>query len=140
MIITIHGKNMEITPAISKSVETSLSRLEKFKKFIHPNTRAKVEVRSYPEKVYKVTVNINIPFNKHLQCQVKHEDLYLAIKQTVNPLTQQLSYIKTQTENKNSLRTGEAILEDSQATNSDYQVEELEDFEDQESDDFENKS
>lgn len=139
MIITIHGKNMEITSAINKSVETSLSRLEKFKKYIHSNTRAKVEIRTYSENLYKVSVNISIPFNKHLQCEVKHEDLYLAIKQIVNPLTQQLNYIKTQTENKNSIRTGEVILEDSQATSSDYQVEELEDFQEQEFDDFENK-
>jgi|GEM_PF-856082 len=139
MIITIHGKNMEITPAINKSVETSLSRLEKFKKYIQPNTRAKVEIRSYSENLYKVSVNINIPFNKHLQCEVKHEDLYLAIKQIVNPLTQQLNHIKTQTESKNSIRTGEVILENSQSIDSDYQIEELSDSQ-EEFDDFENKS
>ncbi|MCL6428709.1 hypothetical protein LT335_00256 [Spiroplasma sp. JKS002669] len=138
MIITIHGKNMEITPAINKSVETSLSRLEKFKKYIQPNTRAKVEIRSYSENLYKVSVNINIPFNKHLQCEVKHEDLYLAIKQIVNPLTQQLNHIKTQTESKNSIRTGEVILENSQSIDSDYQIEELSDSQ-EEFDDFENK-
>lgn len=136
MIITIHGKNMEITPAINKSVETSLTRLEKFKKFIQPNTRAKVEIRSYPEKLYKVSVNINIPFDKHLQCEVKHEDLYLAIKQIVNPLSQQLNRIKTQTESKGSIRTGETILTDSEAVDSDYQVEQLADSSEQESDDF----
>jgi len=138
MIITIHGKNMEITPAINKSVETSLSRLEKFKKYIQPNTRAKVEIRSYSENLYKVSVNINIPFNKHLQCEVKHEDLYLAIKQIVNPLTQQLNHIKTQTESKNLIRTGEVILENSQSIDSDYQIEELSDSQ-EEFDDFENK-
>jgi len=129
---------MEITPAINKSVETSLSRLEKFKKYIQPNTRAKVEIRSYSENLYKVSVNINIPFNKHLQCEVKHEDLYLAIKQIVNPLTQQLNHIKTQTESKNSIRTGEVILENSQSIDSDYQIEELSDSQ-EEFDDFENK-
>lgn len=138
MIITIHGKNMEITPAINQSVESSLSRLEKFKKYIQPNTRAKVEIRSYSENLYKVSVNINIPFNKHLQCEVKHEDLYLAIKQIVNPLTQQLSHIKTQTESKNSIRTGEVILENSQAVDSDYEIEELTNFQ-EEFDDFEDK-
>lgn len=139
MIITIHGKNMEITPAISKSVEISLSRLEKFKKYIHSNTRAKVEIRSYSENLYKVSVNISIPFNKHIQCEVKHEDLYLAIKQIVNPLTQQLSHIKTQTESKNSIRTGEVILEDSQSIDSDYQIEELANSQEQKIDDFEDK-
>ncbi|MDQ7983227.1 MAG: ribosome-associated translation inhibitor RaiA [Spiroplasma sp.] len=138
MIITIHGKNMEITPAISKSVEASLSRLEKYKKYIHPNTRAKVEIRSYPEKLYRITVSINIPFNKHLQCQVKHDDLYLAIKQIVNPLTQQLSYIKTQTESKNTIKTGTAILEKMQDSNFGSQVEELDDFDNDDQDAWQN--
>ncbi|MBE4704080.1 ribosome hibernation-promoting factor, HPF/YfiA family [Spiroplasma platyhelix] len=125
MIITIHGKNLEVTETISKAIEKSLARLERFKKFIKPDTRAKVEIRSYPDRTYKITVNISLPFNKHLQSQIKDYDLYVAIKQIVNPLSQQLNHLKTQIENKSVVSTGEAILENDQKISSDYTIEEL---------------
>lgn len=125
MIITIHGKNLVVTETISKAVEKSLTRLERFKKFIKPDTRAKVEIRSYPDRTYRITVNITLPFDKHLQSQVTAPDLYAAIKQIVNPLTQQLNHLKTQLENKAYFGTGEAILENDQKISSDYTIEEL---------------
>lgn len=125
MIITIHGKNLEVTETISKAIEQSLTRLERFKKFIKPDTRAKVEIRSYPDRTYKITVNITLPFDKHLQSQVREPDLYAAIKQVVNPLTQQLSHLKTQLENKAFVGTGEAILESDEDLTSEYTIEEL---------------
>lgn len=125
MIITIHGKNIEITELISNAIEKSLNRLERFQKFINKQTRAKVEIRSYPDKNYKITVNINLPYNKHLQCQVKEQDLYVAIKQLVNPLTQQLNHLKTQIENKNFVNTGEALLENDKEVIFEYSTEEL---------------
>lgn len=139
MIITIHGKNLEVTEVMNNAVERSLSRLERFKKFIKPETRAKVEIRSYPEKTYKITVSINLPFNKHLQAEIKDPDLYVAIKQIVNPLTQQLNHLKTQNENKHFVSTGEAILENEEKINSDYTIEELETNETS-FDDYNNKS
>lgn len=125
MIITIHGKNLEVTETISKAIEKSLARLERFKKFINPETRAKVEIRSYPDRTYKITVNINLPFDKHLQSQVRENDLYVAIKKVVNPLTQQLTHLKTQIENKAHVGTGQAILENDAEMISDYTIEEL---------------
>lgn len=128
MIITIHGKNLEVTEVINNAIEKSLNRLEKFKKFIKPDTRAKVEIRSYPDKTYKITVNINLPFNKHLQSQVRDYDLFVAIKQMINPLTQQLNHLKTQVENKNFVSTGEAILENDEEITSNYTVENLDEL------------
>lgn len=130
MIITIHGKNFEVTEIISNSIKNSLSRLERFKKFIKPDTRAKVEIRSYPDKTYKITVNISLPFNKHLQCQVRDHDLYVAIKQIINPLTQQLNHLKVQLDNKNFVSTGEAILKNEEENDSNSKIEELEEIED----------
>lgn len=130
MIITIHGKNFEVTEVINNAIEKSLSRLERFKKFIKPDTRAKVEIRSYPDKTYKITVNINLPFNKHLQCQVRDYDLYVVIKQMINPLTQQLNHLKTQLENKNFVSTGEVILENDEEIASNYTIENLEEIDD----------
>lgn len=129
MIITIHGKNLEVTETISKAIDKSLARLERYKKFINPETRAKVEIRSYPDRTYKITVNINLPFDKHLQSQVKDQDLYVAIKQVVNPLTQQLNHLKTQIENKAYVGTGEAIFENDEKISSDYTIEELDEAE-----------
>lgn len=128
MIITVHGKNLEITEAMTNAIEKSLSRLERYKKFIKSDTRAKVEVRSYPEKTYKITVNINLPFNKHLQAQVRDQDLYVAIKQLVNPLTQQLNHLKTQNETKHFVSAGEAVLAQDEKISSGYTIEELDEF------------
>lgn len=140
MIITIHGKNLEVTETISRAIEQSLTRLERFKKFIKPDTRAKVEIRSYPDRTYKITVNITLPFDKHLQSQVREPDLYAAIKQVVNPLTQQLSHLKTQLENKAFVGTGEAILESDEDFTSEYTIEELAaDSESEAFDDYDNK-
>lgn len=125
MIITIHGKNLEITETINNAIEKSLARLERFSKFIKPDTRVKVEIRSYPDRTYKITANINLPYNKHLQGQVKDQDLYVAIKQLINPLTQQLNHLKTQVENKSSIGTGEAILASEEKISSDFTIEEL---------------
>lgn len=141
MIITIHGKNLEITEVINNAVEKSLNRLERFKKFIKPNTRAKVEIRSYPDRTYKITVNINLPFNKHLQCQIKDQDLYVAIKQMINPLTQQLNHLKTQIETKSFISTSEAILENNEEMDSQNTIEEFNDatLATDEFNDYENK-
>ncbi|MGL5268214.1 MAG: ribosome hibernation-promoting factor, HPF/YfiA family [Spiroplasma sp.] len=125
MIISVHGKNLEITEVINNAIEKSLERLERFQKFIKSDTRAKVEICSYPDKTYKITVSINLPFNKHLQCQVRDHDLYVAIKQMINPLTQQLNHLKTQLENKNFVGAGEAVLENDEEIASDYTIDEF---------------
>lgn len=126
MIIYIHGKNIEITDVINNAVKKSLERLERFSRFITFDTTAKVEIRSYHENLYKVKVSINLAHNKHLQCEVKNSDLYFAIKQTVNPLTQQLDYLKTKSKNKDFIKLGQAVVKNEEETSSSYKIEDIE--------------
>lgn len=124
MIISIHGKNLEITKTVETAIKNSLTRIEKFEKFIKNDTPARVEVRSYREKIYKVTVNIVLPYKKNLHCEVKNDDLFIAIKNIVNPLSQQLNHLKNS--NKINVGTGEFLEEKTFDDEPEYEIDELE--------------
>lgn len=126
MNITIHGKNLDITAGIEDAVNKSLVRLERFKKYINSDTAARVEIRSYPEKIYRITVNIVLPYKKNLHCEVKNEDLFIGIKNIVNPLVKQLEHFKDL--GKGMLSASETIErhnDDDNIAEDDYIIEEL---------------
>ena len=97
MRVTVNGKNVEITDALRSSVETKLSKLEKF---FYTETEAKATLSVQRNRqIIEVTIPINGSF---LRAEEATEDMYASIDGVVDKLTRQLRKHKTKLENRNN--------------------------------------
>lgn len=118
MNIEIVGKNITINENVKRTVIDTLKKLEKFTKFIHEDTVARVEIRHYTENIYKVTVNISLTHNKHLHCEEKNYDLVSAIKSVIVPLEKQIDHLKSQYRSNQNVSVNEIFKKEE--TETDY--------------------
>ncbi|MCD8204463.1 MAG: ribosome-associated translation inhibitor RaiA [Coprobacillus sp.] len=111
----IIGKNIEITDAISSSVEKKMKRMDKYFKH-EENINCRV-VCSTHTTVQKVEVTIFLP-KVTLRAEVKDEDLYKAIDMAIDKLEGQMRKLKTRASKdvQDRLSIGEAIALDNVVT------------------------
>ena len=104
----IIGKNIVVTDAISSSIQTKLSKMDKyFDPREEVNCRA--VVRSYPNAA-KVEVTITTK-DTTLRAEVKDFDLYAAVDLAVDRLVGQMRKIKTRLQKRHERNgIGKAIL------------------------------
>lgn len=97
MRVTVNGKNVEITDALRGSVESKLSKLEKF---FNKDTEAKVTLAVEKNRqIIEVTIPIN---GSLLRAEETTEDMYASIDGVVDKLTRQLRKHKTKLEKRNN--------------------------------------
>ncbi len=91
MRFNIHGKNIEVTPAIKSYVESKIGRLDKYFKDTSIEATVNFRVRG-KEQIVEVTV----PASKMvLRAEEKHSDLYAAIDLVSDKLERQIRKNKT---------------------------------------------
>jgi len=122
MQFIIHGKNIEITPTIKNAIEKSLERIKKYKRYIKEDTIAKIDIENYPENKFKISVHIQLINHNHLQCIIENHDLYIAIKNILNPLEKQLRRLKTINDPKGNDSISEIISQNEDKANADDAV------------------
>jgi putative sigma-54 modulation protein len=105
----IVGKNIEVTAAISNTIQKKLSRLDKFF-VIKDDVTCRALVRSYKvgAKV-EITIFTNM---MDLRAEVMHEDLYAAVDLALDKLEGQLRKLKTRIKDYKHPGLGESILLD----------------------------
>ena len=100
MKIQIHGKNIEVTPAIEERITTKLASLEKYSMIAEEDV-ASVVVRVYPrKKEQKIEVTIPTKY-AILRAEVVGDDLYSAVDLAVDRLEGQIRKQKTRLSRKN---------------------------------------
>ncbi len=97
MKVSIRGKNIEITEAISQKVNKQLKKLDKYF-VVGENTEAKVLIRTYPNGS-KIEVTIPTEY-VILRAEVTDDDLYTAIDQVADKLEGQIRKQKTKLSRK----------------------------------------
>lgn len=105
----IVGKNIDVTAAISNTIQKKLSRLDKFF-VINDDVTCRALVRSYKvgAKV-EITIFTNM---MDLRAEVSHEDLYAAVDLALDKLEGQLRKLKTRIKDYKHPGLGESILLD----------------------------
>lgn len=95
----IIGKNIEVTDAISATLQTKLAKLDKYF-LIRDNVECRCVVSAH-SLVQKVEVTIFLP-NMPLRAEVEHADLYAAIDLAIDKLEGQMRKIKTRMDRSNN--------------------------------------
>lgn len=96
MIITLHGKGMDLTPAIKEYAEEKIQSLEKFFDNI---TKAQIDIgvnsnHHNKGKIYFAEVNLDIPNHPMIRVVKESEDLYKAIDKVKDHLKVELEGAK----------------------------------------------
>ncbi|WP_159649918.1 ribosome hibernation-promoting factor, HPF/YfiA family [Erysipelothrix aquatica] len=107
MLISIHGKNVDITEAMYAAVEEKLEFLHKYFE-IDDTWRANVVVNTYPTGV-KVEVTITSKIGP-LRAEVMTEDFYAALDKVVHKLEDQIRRHKTRISKKNREGLSQAFI------------------------------
>lgn len=94
----VRGENIEITDAINDYVVKRLSRLDRYLND-DANYIARVNVRSYKERTFKIEVTIQLPYLL-LRAEDTQEDLYQAIDFVLEKLQRQIRKHKTKVNRK----------------------------------------
>lgn len=111
MLVTIQGKNVQITDAMRERAERKLSTIDKY--FKDPEaTTARVLVKIYNE-YQKVEVTVNAPVGL-LRAEVKENDFYSALDRVVDKLEDQIRRQKTRLSRKHNDKLSVAFLEEMQ--------------------------
>lgn len=105
----IVGKNIEVTDAISNTIQKKLSRLDKFF-VINDDVTCRALVRSYKIGA-KVEVTIFTPV-MDVRAEVQHDDLYAAVDLALDKLENQLRKLKTRIKDHHHISLGESIILD----------------------------
>jgi putative sigma-54 modulation protein len=105
----IVGKNIEVTEAISSTIQKKLNRLDKFF-VIKDDVTCRALVRSYKVGA-KVEITIFTTM-MDLRAEVTHDDLYAAVDLALDKLEGQLRKLKTRIKNHNHPSLGESIILD----------------------------
>ncbi|MCD8195460.1 MAG: ribosome-associated translation inhibitor RaiA [Coprobacillus sp.] len=102
----IFGKNIEITDAISSTVQKKLARMDKyFKDTDNINCRVVCSVHS---SIQKVEATIFLP-KVTLRAEVRDKDLYNAIDKAIDKLEDQMRKLKTRASNSRTIKLGEEL-------------------------------
>ncbi|MBM7615396.1 ribosome hibernation-promoting factor, HPF/YfiA family [Alkaliphilus hydrothermalis] len=100
MKVIVSGKNVEVTDALRSSVESKLTKLDKFF-----NEELEAKATLSVEKARQI-IEVTIPINGSiLRAEEAMEDMYAAIDKVVDKLTRQLRKHKTKLENRNKYET-----------------------------------
>ncbi len=102
----IIGKNIEVTTAISNTIQKKLNRLDKFF-IINNEVTCRALVRSYKVGA-KVEITIFTTM-MDVRAEVKHDDLYAAVDLALDKLEIQLRKLKTRLHNHKQKSLGESI-------------------------------
>lgn len=113
MLITITGKNLNITDAMRDRTEKKLAVLDKY--FANSDTenellRANVLVKTYSDH-QKIEVTVNTPIGL-LRAEVKSVDFYAALDLSIDKLEDQIRKQKTRMSRKNREKLSLAFLEE----------------------------
>lgn len=96
MKVIVSGKNVVVTDALRSSVESKISKLEKFF-----NQEVEAKATLSVEKTRQI-IEVTIPINgAMLRAEEVTEDMYTSIDKVVDKLTRQLRKHKTKLENRN---------------------------------------
>ena len=97
MRVIVSGKNVEVTDALRNSIESKLTKLDKF---FNEELEAKATLSvQKARQIIEVTIPINGSF---LRAEEAMEDMYAAIDKVVDKLQRQLRKHKTKMENRNN--------------------------------------
>ncbi len=91
MKIELLTKNVEITPGIRESVESSLASLDKYFKEIEPVVKVTIKTYSIGQKI---EIELHIDEKHILRQEVVERDLYDAINIATNKLEKQIKKVK----------------------------------------------
>ncbi|MEN9820082.1 MAG: hypothetical protein RL379_860 [Bacillota bacterium] len=105
----IVGKNIDVTSAISNTIQKKLDHLNKFF-VIKDDVTCRVVVRSYKVGA-KVEITIFTPM-MDVRAEVKDDDLYTAVDLALDKLNNQLRKLKTRIKNYKHPGLGESIILD----------------------------
>ncbi len=95
MKVIVSGKNVEVTDALRSSVESKISKLDKyFNKDVEAKATLSVEKA---RQIIEVTIPIN---GTILRAEETTEDMYASLDKVVDKLTRQLRKHKTKLENR----------------------------------------
>ncbi len=96
MRVIVSGKNVEVTDALRSSVESKISKMDKyFNKDVEAKATLSVEKS---RQIIEVTIPIN---GTILRAEETTEDMYASLDKVVDKLTRQLRKHKTKLENRN---------------------------------------
>lgn len=115
MLITITGKNLNITDAMRDRTEKKLAVLNKYFAIEEENAsqlRANVLVKTYSDH-QKVEVTVTTPIGL-LRAEVKSVDFYAALDLSIDKLEDQIRRQKTRMSRKNREKLSVAFLEEMQ--------------------------
>jgi putative sigma-54 modulation protein len=107
MKLQIHGRNLNITPAMQSHTEKKLDFLSKYF-LISDDTPANITVMVNPNNL-KVEVTVFTKFAT-LRAEVTHEDYYSAIDLALDKLEDQIRRQKTRLSRKHREKLAEAFL------------------------------
>ncbi len=97
MRVIVSGKNIEVTDALRGSIESKMTKLEKFF-----NQEVEAKATLSVQKTRQI-IEVTIPANGTiLRAEESTEDMYTSIDKVVDKLTRQLRKHKTKLENRNT--------------------------------------
>lgn len=109
MLVTIQGKNVQITDAMRERAEKKLSVIDKYFRF-DDDLSARVLVKIYNE-YQKVEATVNTPAGL-LRAEVKEKDFYNALDRVVDKLEDQIRRQKTRLSRKHNDKLSVAFLQE----------------------------
>lgn len=109
MLVTIQGKNVQITDAMRERAEKKLSMIDKYFKE-DQETVARILVKIYNE-YQKVEVTVDSPVGL-LRAEVKENDFYSALDRAIDKLEDQIRRQKTRLSRKHNDKLSVAFLEE----------------------------
>lgn len=112
MLVTIQGKNVQITDAMRERADKKLSVIDKYFKNGDRESSARVLVKIYNE-YQKVEVTVDSPVGI-LRAEVKENDFYSALDRIVDRLEDQIRRQKTRLTRKHREKLSVAFLQELQ--------------------------
>lgn len=110
MLVTIQGKNVQITDAMRERAERKLSVIDKYFKTEDKESSARILVKIYNE-YQKVEVTVDSPVGL-LRAEVKENDFYSALDRVVDRLEDQIRRQKTRFSKKHREKLSHTFLQE----------------------------
>lgn len=110
MLVTIQGKNVQITDAMRERAEKKLSVVDKYFKKSDKESTARVLVKIYNE-YQKVEVTVDTPVGL-IRAEVKENDFYSALDRAVDRLEDQIRRQKTRFSKKHRESLSQTFLQE----------------------------
>lgn len=112
MLVTLQGKNVEITQAMKERAEDKLKVINKYFKD-EDKLSARILVKIYQE-YHKVEVTMDTPVGM-IRSEVKDTDFYNALDKTVDKLEDQIRRQKTRLQKRHNEKLSVAFVNEAQA-------------------------